>query len=124
MPMEFHRHFAFKFHSCSSGTLLRMTKRNIAFIGIGIFIFAILVYQIPAVNTRLEWRYEVAQTYLRNILHPVGAVPTAIPNPTNTAGSITPTIAVTPTTADVETSIPPTAALPPLPAQAALPSRA
>jgi peptidase C39-like protein len=102
---------------------LRMTKRNLAFIGIGIFIFAFLVYQIPAVNTRLEWRYEVAQTYLRNILHPVGAVPTAIPNPTNTAGAATPTIAITPTTVS-ETAIPPTATLPPIPAQAALPSPA
>ena len=103
-----------------------MTKRNMAFIGVGIFALALafLVYQIPSVNARLEWRYEVAQTYLRNIMHPVGAVPTAIPNPTNTAGAVTPTIAVTPTTAVVETSIPATATLLPIPAQASLPSPA
>jgi tetratricopeptide (TPR) repeat protein len=85
-------------------------------------VLAVALYQVPAINSRLAWRYEVAKTYIKNVIHPVGSVPTAIPNPTSTKKSEAPTI--TPTTAIVETSIPATATLPPLPAQVALPSPA
>jgi tetratricopeptide (TPR) repeat protein len=100
-----------------------MSKRNIIFIGaglLGLFILSVLIYQIPAINDRVAWRYEVAKTYLRNVIHPVGAVPTAIPNPTSTQNSASPTPAVTPTSAVAETPIPPTATLAPPPAQASL----
>jgi tetratricopeptide (TPR) repeat protein len=104
-----------------------MIKRNILFAGTGLLVLAvlaILLYQIPAINSRLDWRYEVAKTYVKNVLHPVGDVPTAIPNPTSTLGVASPTIATTPTNSNVETPIPPTATLPPLPAQVLLPSPA
>lgn len=97
-----------------------MKKRNIVLMITGFVVLAILLYQIPAVNSRLVWRLEVARTYAKNIIHPVGAVPTAIPNPTNTAGANTPTPAMTSTDAVVETPISPTATLPPPPAQAFL----
>ena len=100
-----------------------MSKRNIVFIGAGLFALAgvaILSLQIPAINDRVSWRYEVAKTYMRNVLHPVGAVPTAIPNPTSTRSPASPTAAVTPTTQVAETPIPPTATLAPPPAQAFL----
>ena len=58
-----------------------MSKRNILFAGAGLLLLAILILQIPAINSRLAWRYEVAKTYVKNVLHPVGAVPTAIPTP-------------------------------------------
>lgn len=99
-----------------------MTKRKILFTSIGLFLFAVLLYQIPAINSRLAWRMEVAKTYAKNILNPVGDVPTAIPNPTGTKNPATPTIS--PTSVVLETPIPATATLPPLPAQASLKSPA
>jgi hypothetical protein len=99
-----------------------MQKRNIFLIGAGLIALAILISQVPAVNSRLAWRFEVAKTYVRNVINPVGSVPTAIANPTSAQSSFTPTLAVTPTVAILETPIPPTATLPPLPAQALLAS--
>jgi len=95
-----------------------MTKRNILISIAVLFVLAALLYQIPAINSRLAWRIEVAKTYAKNILNPVGNVPTAIPNPTTTKNPVTPTI--TPTTVVAETPIPATPTLPPLPAQAFL----
>ena len=100
-----------------------MSKRTIAFIGAGFLAFiivAIFVLQIPSINARVAWRYDVAQTYIRNVIHPVGEVPTAIPNPTHTQLPATPTIVFTPTSDLVETAIPSTPTLAPPPAQAFL----
>ena len=98
-----------------------MKKRNTLFTGAGFIALAILLYQIPAVNSRLSWRVEVARTYVKNIINPVGDLPTAISNPTKV---ITPTLAIqnTPTPDIVPTLIPPTATLAPPPAQAFLDS--
>ena len=99
-----------------------MKKRFILFAGVGLFLLAILIYQIPAVNSRLSWRYEVARTYIRNVLHPVGDVPTAIPNTLVPQSTVTMTPNVTVTPEIVVTPIPATPTLPPIPAQAMLPS--
>ncbi|HEU0297506.1 MAG TPA: C39 family peptidase [Anaerolineales bacterium] len=99
-----------------------MSKRRILFAGVSLFVLVLLLSQIPAINSRLAWRFEVAKTYVRNVINPVGDVPTAIANATSTPGPATPTIAVTPTNPILETPIPPTATLPPLPAQALLTS--
>jgi hypothetical protein len=90
-----------------------------------LFNLAMVVFQIPAVNSRLSWRYEVARTYVRNVLNPVGDVPTAIPNPTTTQSLTSPTALVTPTApveATTATLLPATATLAPPPEQAFLPS--
>lgn len=81
---------------------------------------AILLYQIPAVNSRVAWRYEVGKTFVRNVLNPVGEVPTAIPNPTSTKSPASPTAVISPTSPAVETPIPPTPTLQPPPSQASL----
>lgn len=88
----------------------------------GIFLLGVLVYQIPAVNSRLAWRFDVLQIYLKNTIHPIGPVPTALPvtpqantatpAPTNTAiaqalPSITPTSTSAPLPAQVLMSSPP-----------------
>src|SRR3990170_8070332 len=70
----------FTLYSSNSGTLSRMSKRNILLAGAGLLLLAILLYQIPAVNSRVAWRYEVGKTFVRNVLNPVGDVPTAIPS--------------------------------------------
>ena len=99
-----------------------MSKRKILLAGAGLFLLAILILQIPAVNSRLAWRYEVAKTYVRNVLDPVGAVPTAIPNTPAPTSIASPTSAVTPTIEIAATPIPPTPTLAPPPPQALLTS--
>lgn len=46
-----------------------------------LLLFSALIYQIPAVNTRLSWRMDIARTYLRNVIFPVGQMPTPLPQP-------------------------------------------
>ena len=96
-----------------------MKNRNIGFICAGMIALAILLYQIPAVNSRLSWRFEVAKTFVKNVFNPVGDVPTAIPNPTQ---AVTPTVPSPPLpTPGIDASpIPPTPTLAPPPAQAFL----
>jgi uncharacterized protein YvpB len=55
-----------------------------------------LVYQAPPVHQRLSWRIDLAQTYLRGVIHPAGPVPTPVAQITATPAS-TPTPMVTPT---------------------------
>lgn len=98
-----------------------MSKRNIAMAGAGVLVLAMLIVQIPAINSRLAWRYEVAKTYVRNVINPVGEVPTAVPNPAGTANPTTPTPQLTPTPVPA-TAVPATPTLVPAPAQAFLPS--
>ena len=100
-----------------------MSKRNIALAGAGLLIVASLLFQVPAINSRLSWRFEVAKTYIKNVLNPVGSAPTAIPNtPVAVANIPTATSPATPTLEPIATVIPPTATLAPPPAQALLAS--
>lgn len=57
-----------------------MPKRSILLVGIIVLILATALYQIPGVNSRIAWRYEVAKTYAKNVINPIGEVPTVIPN--------------------------------------------
>ena len=41
----------------------------------GLAILAFLVYQIPSVRLRVDWRLQIAQTYLNSMFHPAGALP-------------------------------------------------
>ncbi len=81
----------------------------------GLILLAMLIYQIPAVKSRLDWRLEVFQIYVKNVVDPVGPVPTALPV---TPSVFTPTVAPTSTAlAQVLPSATATATLAPLPAQ-------
>ncbi len=107
--------------SYSSGTLFGMSKRNIIIVaGVGAILLAVVLYQIPAINSRLAWRFEVGRIYAKNLIHPVGNVPTAIPNTLEPTVAVveSPTITLTPEIA--ETAIPATPTLAPPPAQARL----
>jgi len=57
-------------------------------------VLGLLVYQIPAVKTRLSWRLDIAQTYLRGVIQPAKAVPTPdamfVPPTSETEPSLTP----------------------------------
>ncbi len=100
-----------------------MSKRTISLAGTGFLVLTVLLTQVPAINSRLAWRFEVARTYTRNLIDPVGSVPTAIPNtavPTLLA-SPSPTVTITATaTQAVDTAVPATPTLPPPPNQARL----
>lgn len=102
------------------GKLTRMSSkvRNILLGLAGLLLLAVLVYQIPAVKSRLEWRLDVFQIYVKNVIDPVGPVPTALPV---TPLPATPTMAVT-NTAIVQAlpTLTPTPTFPPLPAQASI----
>ena len=101
-----------------------MTKRNILLAGVGVILLGVLLLQITAVNERVAWRYEVAKTYVRNVINPVGDVPTAIPNPTSIATStpVPATQTAVPTVMAIETAPVPTSTFEPLPPQASLAS--
>ncbi len=95
-----------------------MSKRNsILLAGAGLVLLAILLYQIPAIQDRLSWRFEVAKTYVRNVIHPVGDVPTAIPSTPQPTVVASPTVPSTPTIA-ADTPVPATPTLAPPPSQA------
>lgn len=46
----------------------------------GLVVISGLIYQIPAVQSRLEWRFEVWSTYFQNVLDPVARMPTPLPS--------------------------------------------
>jgi tetratricopeptide (TPR) repeat protein len=85
----------------------------------GLVILAVLIYQIPAVKSRLSWRLEVWSTYVRNTVNPVGRMPTPMPStpfatftpepPTSTPlafATIPPTFTVVPLPTQVSLSLP------------------
>ncbi len=87
-------------------------------------LLAILVYQIPAVKNRLEWRLDAAMTYVQSRLDPAGALPT--PNLATTQ-QVMPTVTATATLQVTATPIEtptPTVAPTALPAAVQLPSPA
>ncbi len=81
----------------------------------GIFLLGFLVYQIPAIKSRAEWRMVVWSTYIHNAVDPVGKMPT--PLPSTPFATFTPA-PPTPTPLAIEPSATPQ----PLPSQVTLPS--
>jgi tetratricopeptide (TPR) repeat protein len=96
--------------------------RNILIGLAGLFLLAVLIYQIPYVKSVVSWRIEKFTIYAKNTINPIGPVPTALPV---TPQPATPTIAATVTSTpviDLTPSVTPTveAILAPLPAQASI----
>lgn len=48
---------------------------------LGLALAGWLIYQLPPVKQRLDWRLDFAMAYLRGVVQPVGQVPTALPQP-------------------------------------------
>ena len=93
-----------------------MRFKRILIIVFAIAMIAVLLYQIPAVRSRVDWGYIQVSTYLRGVINPIGAVPTPLPPPT-TSGGFEPAFTIqspTPTSSE-PTQIP-------LPSPTALPS--
>ncbi len=86
----------------------------------GLILLAFLLYQIPYIKSTLDWRIEKFTIYARNIVDPIGPVPTALPV---TSQPVTPTPVYTSVPAiELAPSAAPTATLLPLPAQASIAS--
>src|SRR5512145_1120544 len=94
-------------------------------IAVSLVIFGLLATQLPGIKSRLAWRVEVAETYLRGIVNPVeplpaprtvqvaGADATPTPRPTSTPdpATLTPTPEISPTPTPSPTPLPPSAKL-------------
>lgn len=93
-----------------------MFKHNkVVFLSLAsILVLGFLVYQIPAVQSRVEWHYEVWSTYIQNSINPVGKMPT--PEPSTPFATFTPEPPA-PTSAATES---PTVTPTPLPPQVML----
>ena len=80
-----------------------LSKRTLPAIGLliaGLVLLVFIAYQIPSIKARLDWRVDIAMTYLRGVIHPVGPVPTAA------EAIILPTLPVTATPTSSPTPIP------------------
>ncbi len=99
-----------------------MSKRTKIILGAlaGMVVLAVLAYQIPRVKSAVDWRVEKYSIYIKNIIHPVGPVPTALPV-TPHPPTVTPEATATPI-AETAPAVTATATLPPLPAQASIKS--
>jgi len=86
-----------------------MKSRNVIISLTALAVAAVLVYQIPYVNSRLGWRLDAAWAYVRGVIDPVQnvptplaqttqmALPTALPQPTATGPGATATPLPSPT---------------------------
>jgi len=73
------------------------------------------LYQIPSIKERINWRVDIAQTFLRGVVHPVQPLPTAqpqfneatlIPTATRVVATLTPKVAATPLPTPTSTPLP------------------
>jgi len=94
-------------------------------------LMAFLIYLYPPVHRQVNYRADLAFTYLRGVIQPAGPVPTSLPQPTAALGSAsTPTVLPTlvlpsPTsTGTTATPLPPTPSPTPLPEAISLPAPA
>jgi tetratricopeptide (TPR) repeat protein len=85
-----------------------------------LILLAVLIYQIPYVKSVVSWRIEKFLIYSKNVIDPIGPVPTALPV---TAQPITPTrTQVNTPMVELLPTVTPAATFPALPAQFKLPS--
>lgn len=76
--------------------MLRSKRKVLLLVFLLAILLVPLVYQVPWVKQRLEWRLDIARTYVRGVFQPAGAVPTPVTRPTLVvqAAAPTPTVAV------------------------------
>ncbi|HET7142413.1 MAG TPA: C39 family peptidase, partial [Anaerolineales bacterium] len=80
-----------------------------------LILLAVLIYQIPYVKSVVSWRIEKFLIYSKNVIDPIGPVPTALPV---TAQPLTPTrTQVNTPMVELLPTVTPAATFPPLPAQ-------
>lgn len=82
--------------------MAKSTTVKFGLIIIVLLVVGVLLYQVPAINSRLSWRVDVAITYIRNVINPVGQMPTPLPQP---AAAVTPFPSQTPTNYPTEQAL-------------------
>jgi tetratricopeptide (TPR) repeat protein len=93
------------------------TRRRTILTSLGILLLAsVLLLQLPAFKSRAGWRYEVWSTYLRNVVDPVGPMPTPV------RSTRLPSPSALPSTPTSEAPVVPSATEFALPARASLPA--
>ena len=76
---------------------------------IALIVLGFAVLRVPNIASRIDWRYEVWSTYLRNWLDPVGPMPTPVPStplPSATPAPPTATAGVIPTATATDLPLP------------------
>jgi len=88
--------------------VLTSSKRKTILFGLaGLFLLAVLAYQIPAVRNAVTWRADKFTVVLKNWIDPIGPVPTALP--VTHQAVISPTVPATRPVANPEPTLTPTA---------------
>lgn len=83
------------------------TLAKLGLICAALLIVGVLLYQVPGINTRLNWRMDIARTYIRNVINPVGQMPTPLPQPVAAVTLVpTPTPTEQPTQQNIATDSP------------------
>jgi tetratricopeptide (TPR) repeat protein len=70
-----------------------MKKRTWLYIGLGVAVIGflgVISYQFPAVKMRVNWRVDVATTYMRSFFNPARYAPTSLPQPQISLERVTP----------------------------------
>jgi hypothetical protein len=78
---------------------------KLGLISAAVLIIGMLLYQVPAIKSRLNWQMDITVTYLRNVINPVGQMPTPLPQPVAAVTAFpTPTPTNQPTVQVISTS--------------------
>jgi tetratricopeptide (TPR) repeat protein len=89
--------------------MFRLKWLHILLVFIAVGFLGVIVYQVPWVEKRLSWRFDIAQTYIRGVLQPAGPIPT----PRSTTGDpIAPSKTSSPSPTPVEVIPEPTGKTP------------
>ncbi|UCF26775.1 MAG: hypothetical protein JSW42_08920, partial [Chloroflexota bacterium] len=97
----------------------KSTLGKIGLLGAALLVVGVILYQIPGINSRVSWRLDIARTYIRNVINPIGQMPTPLPQPVAAVTSFpTQTPTDLPTAEIIATATPgptPTRTAPPTP---------
>lgn len=97
----------------------KSTLAKIGLLGAALLVVGVILYQIPGINSRVSWRLDIARTYIRNVINPIGQMPTPLPQPVAAVTSFpTQTPTDLPTAEIIATATPgptPTRTAPPTP---------
>ncbi len=100
-------------------------KARIIFAAFGLMLIAgILIYQIPAIQSRVDWRVFRISSYVNGVVNPMGPIPTAFPSSQGTASPIVQPPLPTATSTASPLPTPTATTMLPLPPQVSLPAPA
>lgn len=99
-----------------------MSKKYIAYGVVAALTLAVLLFQIPAIQARLDWGWIRVTAYVNGMIHPADALPTPVPVSPEPATSTPETTPTKPVASSPQPTATATLTPKPLPAQASLPT--